>query len=54
MQEHLLGNMRDHLATLNEIIGDVANDNFDDAAKITEQRQDNTANSFVIEIVHNS
>ena len=24
MQEHMLGNMRDHLATLNEIIGDVA------------------------------
>jgi cytochrome c556 len=38
MQEHMLGNMRDHLATLNEIIGDVANDKFDEAAKITEQR----------------
>jgi hypothetical protein len=24
MQEHMLGNMRDHLATLNEIIGDVS------------------------------
>ncbi len=24
MQEHMLGNMRDHLAALNEIIGDVA------------------------------
>ena len=38
MQEHLLGNMRDHLATLNEIIGDIANDKFDAAAKIAEQR----------------
>ena len=38
MQEHMLGNMRDHLATLNEIIGDVADDKFNDAAKITEQR----------------
>lgn len=38
MQEHMLGNMRDHLATLNEIIGDIANDKFDAAAKIAEQR----------------
>ena len=38
MQEHMLANMRDHLATLNEIIGDVANDKLEDAAKITEQR----------------
>jgi hypothetical protein len=38
MQEHMLGNMRDHLATLNEIIGDVADEKFDEAAKITEQR----------------
>jgi hypothetical protein len=38
MQEHMLANMRDHLATLNEIIGEVANDKFEDAAKITEQR----------------
>ena len=38
MQEHMLGNMRDHLATLNEIIGDVANNKFDEAAKIAEQR----------------
>jgi hypothetical protein len=30
--------MRDHLATLNEIIGNVADDKFDDAAKIAEQR----------------
>ena len=38
MQEHMLANMRDHLATLNEIIGDVANDRLEDAAKVTEQR----------------
>jgi hypothetical protein len=38
MQEHMLTNMRDHLATLNEIIGDVADNKFDDAAKIAEQR----------------
>jgi cytochrome c556 len=38
MQEHMLGNMRDHLATLNEIIGDLANNKFDEAAKISEQR----------------
>lgn len=38
MQEHMPGNMRDHLATLNEIIGDVANSKFDEAAKIAEQR----------------
>jgi hypothetical protein len=38
MQEHMLGNMRDHLATLNEIISDIANNKFDDAAKVSEQR----------------
>ena len=38
MQEHMLGNMRDHLATLNEIIGDVADGKFDEAAKLSEQR----------------
>ena len=38
MQEHMLGNMRDHLATLNEIIGDVADGKFDAAAKLSEQR----------------
>lgn len=38
MQEHLLGNMRDHLAALNEIIGDIANDKFDAAAEIAERR----------------
>ena len=38
MQEHMLGNMRDHLTTLNEIIGRVADGKFDDAAKLAEQR----------------
>jgi hypothetical protein len=38
MQEHMLGNMRDHLITLNEIIGDVADSNYDAAAKLAEQR----------------
>ena len=38
MQEHMLGNMRDHLVTLNEIIGNIASDKLDAAAKLTEQR----------------
>ncbi len=38
MQEHMLGNMRDHLATLNDIIGMVADGKYDDAAKLAEQR----------------
>jgi hypothetical protein len=38
MQEHMLGNMRDHLVTLNEIIGNVADGKFDEAAKLSEQR----------------
>ena len=38
MQEHMLANMRDHLATLSEIIGDVAGGKFDHAAKLAEQR----------------
>ncbi len=38
MQEHMLSNMRDHLASLNEIIGDVSEDKFDRAAKVAEQR----------------
>jgi cytochrome c556 len=37
MQEHMLGSMRDHLATLNDIIGDVADGKYDDAAKLAEQ-----------------
>lgn len=38
MQEHMLGNMRDHLASLNEIIGDVSDGKFDEAAKVAERR----------------
>ncbi len=38
MQEHMLGNMRDHLVTLNSIIGDVANRQFEVAAKLAEAR----------------
>ncbi len=38
MQEHMLSNMRDHLASLNKIIGDVSEDKFDQAAKVAEQR----------------
>jgi hypothetical protein len=38
MQEHMLANMRDHLATLNTIIGDLAGGRFDAAAKLAEQR----------------
>jgi cytochrome c556 len=38
MQEHMLGNMRDHLVTLNEIIGDVADGKYDAAARLAEQR----------------
>ncbi len=38
MQEHMLSNMRDHLVSLNEIIGDVSDGKFDDAAKVAEQR----------------
>jgi cytochrome c556 len=38
MQEHMLGNMRDHLASLNEIIGDVGDGKFDEAAKVAERR----------------
>ena len=38
MQEHMLGNMRDHLVILNEIIGNIASNQLDAAAKLTEQR----------------
>lgn len=38
MREHMLGNMRDHLSTLDRILGDVAESKFDDAAKIAESR----------------
>lgn len=38
MQEHMLGNMRDHLVTLNEIIGNVADGEYDATAKLVEQK----------------
>ena len=38
MQEHMLGNMRDHLVTLNGIIGDIADSKLDAAAKLAEDR----------------
>ena len=38
MREHMLGNMRDHLLTLNQILGDVSDAKFDAAAKIAEAR----------------
>ena len=38
MQEHMLSNMRDHLVSLNEIIGNVADGKFEEAAKVAEQR----------------
>ena len=34
----MLGNMRDHLLTLNQILGDVSDAKFDAAAKIAEAR----------------
>jgi hypothetical protein len=46
MQEHMLGNMRDHLETLNGIIGDVGDGKFEDAAKLTEQRLGMSSLSF--------
>jgi cytochrome c556 len=38
MREHMLGNMRDHLMTLDQILGAVADAKFDDAAKLAESR----------------
>lgn len=46
MQEHMLGNMRDHLATLNEIIGDVADGKFNEAARLAEERLGMSSLSF--------
>jgi cytochrome c556 len=34
----MLGNMRDHLATLNDILGAVADEKYDAAAKVAEAR----------------
>ena len=38
MREHMLGNMRDHLMTLDQILDAVAEAKFDDAAKLAEAR----------------
>ncbi len=38
MQEYMLANMRDHLETLNTVIGDVADAKFDAASKLLEER----------------
>jgi len=38
MQEHMLGNMRDHLETLDGIVDNLGNDKFEDAARLAEQR----------------
>jgi len=38
MQHHMLTSMRDHLATLNAIMEDLANDKMNDAADIAENR----------------
>lgn len=38
MQEHMLANMRDHLAAVGEIVGNLAEGKLDAAAKILEQR----------------
>lgn len=38
MQEHMLSNMRDHLAALNEILAELAAGNLDEAAEIAEFR----------------
>ncbi len=38
MQEHMLADMRDHLETLNTVIGDVADAKFDPASKLLEER----------------
>lgn len=38
MREHMLSNMRDHLATLDAVVGDVADNKFDSASKLLEER----------------
>ncbi len=38
MREHMLGSMRDHLQTLNTVIGYVADAKFDAASKLLEER----------------
>jgi len=38
MQQHMMSNMRDHLATLNIILKDLSSDKLDEAADIAESR----------------
>jgi hypothetical protein len=38
MQAHMLADMRDHLATLNTVFGDIGDGRFDDASKLLEDR----------------
>lgn len=38
MQEHMLSNMRDHLAALNEILSEMASGELENAARIAESR----------------
>jgi soluble cytochrome b562 len=38
MQQHMLSNMRDHLAAINEILVNLSNDELDKAAEIAEYR----------------
>ena len=38
MQQHMLGNMRDHLRTINDILHALADGNGDKAAELAEQR----------------
>lgn len=38
MRDHMLASMRDHLATLNTVIGDIADNKFDAAGKRLEER----------------
>jgi cytochrome c556 len=38
MQEHMLANMRDHLAAIEEILGELASGNVDEASAIAENR----------------
>ena len=38
MQQHMMSNMRDHLAVINELLINIANDELDEAARIAEYR----------------
>ena len=38
MQQHMMSNMRDHLAAIHEILVNLANEEFDQAAQVAESR----------------